>query len=261
MRIVSLVPSLTETIHEFGLAGSVVGVTRFCVHPETARETAAVVGGTKDPDVEQIRNLRPDLVLADEDENKPEHLAALREAKIKVHVTRIGSVADVSRELRAIGAIVGRTHEAEKHAADLQEKAAQFAAAAALAAPVACFVPIWKKPAMTMGGRTYMSDLLRIVGGRNVFDEVAKKYFEVDTDEVRIRNPDAILLPTEPYRFRESDRGFMAERFEVPLDAVRLVDGEAFTWFGTRSSAGLDVVAEAVAGLRSASDPPVNQKP
>ncbi|MBI2077102.1 MAG: ABC transporter substrate-binding protein [Euryarchaeota archaeon] len=250
MRIVSLVPSLTETVHDLGLGGSVVGVTRFCVHPETARETAAVVGGTKDPDVDQIRNLRPDLVLCDEDENKREHIGALRAANIRVHVTRVESVGDVARELRAIGALVGRTHEAEKHAADLQEKAAQLASAAALAKPLACFVPIWKKPPMTMGGRTYMSDLLRVVGGRNVFDDAEKKYFEVDTDEVRAREPDAILLPTEPYRFREPDRGPIAERFEVPLDAVRIVDGES----------GLDVIAAAVAGLRVASGPSVNQK-
>lgn len=257
MRIVSLVPSLTETLHDLGVGGSLVGVTKFCIEPETARETAAVVGGTKDPDLEQIRQLRPDLVVADEDENKPEHLAALRGNGIAVHVTRIEGVADVARELREIGTRVGRSHEAEKYAADLQEAAAALRAASALAPPVSCFVPIWKKPLMTIGGRTYMSDLLWHAGGRNAFADVAaKKYFEVDWDEVRSRRPDAALLPTEPYRFREPDRLWASERAEIPLDAIRIVDGQAFTWFGTRTQRALDALGRDVAALRATAQTP-----
>lgn len=253
MRIVSLVPSLTETLHDLGVGGSLVGVTRFCVSPEDARETAAVVGGTKDPDLEQISNLRPDLVVADEDENRAEHLASLREAGLRVHVTRIETVPDVARELRSLGALLGRAHEAEKYAADLQEAAAQLRAASAVAPPLTCFVPIWKKPLMTIGGRTYMSDLLWHAGGRNAFADVtSKKYFEVGWDEVRSKHADAVLLPTEPYRFRESDRQWVAERAEVPMDAVRVVDGQAFTWFGTRSRSALDTIAAQVASLREA---------
>jgi ABC-type Fe3+-hydroxamate transport system substrate-binding protein len=255
LRLVSLVPSLTETLHEFGVDESILGVTKFCIHPETARDTAAVVGGTKDPDVLQVLSLRPDLVLADEDENKPEHIEELRAAGVTVHVTRIETVNDVARELRTIGQLVGRAHEAEKFAADLQELAAQTRENAKLVAPVSCFVPVWKRPLMSMGGRTYMADLLRIAGAKNVFDDAQKKYFETDADEVRTRQPDAILLPTEPYRFRESDRGFFVERFDVPLDAVRVVDGEAFTWFGTRSLDGIRVLAECVAQLRAAALP------
>lgn len=252
MRIVSLVPSLTETVHDLGLGGSLVGVTKFCVRPATARETAAVVGGTKDPSVEKILRLRPDLVLADEDENKPEHLADLHKAGLQVHVTRIATVADVARELRSIGLLLGHGHEAQKYAAELQEAAAHIRSASAVFSPVGCFVPVWKRPLMTIGARTYMSDLLRLSGGENVFDDVhSKKYFEVDTDEVRQRQPDAILLPTEPYRFREADRRELSERFEVPLESVRLVDGQAFTWFGTRSLEGIRALAEAISTLRS----------
>lgn len=257
MRIVSLVPSLTETLHDLGVGGSLVGVTKFCVEPETARDTAAVVGGTKDPDLEQIRNLRPDLVVADEDENRAEHLSALRAAKLRLHVTHIETLADVARELRAIGQIVGRGHEAEKYAADIQEAAASMRAASALAPPLNCFVPIWKKPVMTIGGPTYMSDLLWHAGGRNAFADVtAKKYFEVGWDEVRARGCDAVLLPTEPYRFREPDRQWISERAEVPVDAIQLVDGQAFTWFGTRSLRGLPQLAEAVSTLRAAAKTP-----
>jgi ABC-type Fe3+-hydroxamate transport system substrate-binding protein len=252
MRIISLVPSLTETLHAWGLGGSLVGVTKFCIRPTEARMTAAVIGGTKDPKLESVKLLRPDLVLADEDENKPEHLASIAAMGIKVHTTKIELVEDVVRELREIGTLVGRVHEAEKTAADLSEEAHKLRGLTRLAPPVRCFVPIWKSPVMTMGVRTYMADLLRTAGGLNVFDDVsAKKYFTVDTEEVLARAPDAILLPTEPYRFREQDRQFFSERFEVPLDSVRVVDGQAFTWFGTESQHGLHVLAEAIASLRS----------
>lgn len=252
MKIVSLVPSLTETLHDLGVGGSVVGVTRFCVRPENARDTAAVIGGTKDPDVPAILSIRPDLVVADEDENRGEHLQEIRQAGVSVHATRIETVADVARELRTIGQLVGRGHEAEKYAADLQELAAQTRENARLLPTISCFVPIWKRPLMSIGGRTYMADLLRTCGARNVFDDAQKKYFETLPDEVRAREPDAILLPTEPYRFRESDRAFFVERFDLPLDVVRVVDGQAFTWFGTRSLEGLRVLTAAVAELRAA---------
>jgi ABC-type Fe3+-hydroxamate transport system substrate-binding protein len=97
-----------------------------------------------------------------------------------------------------------------------------------------------------------MTDLLRIGGGRNVFDDVvAKKYFTVDPDEVRSRSPDAVLLPTEPYRFREQDRAEFSTRYDLPLESVQVVDGQAFTWFGTHSLRGLRVIADAVAGVRA----------
>lgn len=252
MRIISLVPSLTETLHAWGLGGSLVGVTKFCVRPPDARMTASVIGGTKDPNLDSIRVLRPNLVLADEDENKPEQLAAIQAMGIRVHTTRIELVEDVARELREIGGLVARAHEAEKMAAELSEEAHKIRGASRLMPPIRCFVPIWKTPTMTMGGRTYMSDVLRIAGGLNVFDDVsAKKYFTVDTDEVLARSPDAVLLPTEPYRFRQQDRQFFSERFEVPLDAVQVVDGQAFTWFGAESQHGVRVLADVVATLRT----------
>lgn len=252
MRIVSLVPSLTETIHAWGLGGSLVGVTKFCIRPDDARMTAAVIGGTKDPNLESLKLLRPDLVLADEDENKPEHVASIQALGIKVHATRIERIEDVARELRSIGSLVGRAHEAEKMAADLSEEAHQIRGASHLLPAIRCFVPIWKNPIMTMGARTYMADLLRTAGGVNVFDDVTtKKYFAVEKEEVLMHEPDAILLPTEPYRFREQDRKFFSERFEIPLESVRVVDGQAFTWFGAESQHGLRVIADTLATLRS----------
>lgn len=245
----SLVPSLTEALWELGVGPQVVGVTKFCVHPREARDRAAVVGGTKDPDVERIRLLRPDLVLADEDENKPEHLETLR-SFAQVHVTRVGTVRDACTELAAIGRLVGREHDAEARAQTILEHAAELKAVAATFPPWRVFVPIWRTPLMTIDARTYMADLVAHAGGRNLFMGVARKYFETTFDEVRAQEPQAALLPTEPYRFREAHRAAFAQALDLPLDRVRLVDGEDFTWFGTRTLAGLDAVARALQEAR-----------
>lgn len=250
MRIVSLVPSLTETLWELGVGPSLVGVTKFCVHPAEARTRATVVGGTKDPDVEKIRGLRPDLVIADEDENKPEHLQALQ-AFTRVHVTRIGSVRDAARELAAIGRLVDREFDAEARSMRILEREAELRSVSALGPPLRLFVPIWRKPLMTVGGRTYMSDLVSVAGGKNVFDGSSIKYFETSMPEVRVQEPEAVLLPTEPYRFRDLHRAEFAQALGVSPERVQVVDGEAFTWFGTRTLEALDVLTTAVAGLRA----------
>lgn len=251
MRIVSLVPSLTETLWDLGVGGFVVGVTKFCTHPATARTVAAVVGGTKDPDVEKIRNLQPDLVLADEDENKPEHLETLRTFS-QVHVTRIERVADVARELAAIGRLVGREHDSEARAQRILEREAQLRSLTGLLTPLPTFVPIWRTPLMTMGGPTYMSDLLAVSGGRNIFANSLRKYFETAFAEVRAQEPEAVLLPTEPYRFREPHRYEFAQALGLSLDRVRLADGRDFTWFGTHTGEALDRLTQSVAELRGA---------
>lgn len=250
MRIVSLVPSLTETLWELGVGPSLVGVTKFCVHPPQAREQAAVVGGTKDPDVERIRRLQPDLVIADEDENQAEHLEALR-AVARVHVTRIQDVADAARELSEIGRLVGREHDAEARAQQIQARAAELRSAASLFAALRIFVPIWRTPLMTIGRNTYMGDLVRLAGGRSVFENAPRKYFETTFDEVRAVEPEGVLLPTEPFHFGEKHRSEFAQALDLSLDRVLVVDGQAFTWFGTRTLEGLECLREAVVRLRT----------
>jgi ABC-type Fe3+-hydroxamate transport system substrate-binding protein len=251
VRIVSLVPSLTETLWELGVGHQVVGVTKFCVRPREARDRAAVVGGTKDPSLDRIRDLRPDLVLADEDENKPEHLEALS-AFARVHVTRIASVADAARELAAVGRLVDREFDAEARAQRILERAGELAAVAATFPPLRVFVPIWRTPLMTIDAATYMGDLVRVAGGRNVFAGSTRKYFQTSFDEARMHAPDAVLLPTEPYRFTEVHRREFVQALDLPLDRVLLVDGEAFTWFGVRTLDGLDAIAAAMVAVRGA---------
>lgn len=248
MRIVSLVPSLTLALWDLDAQRHLVGVTKFCVRPPEARAQATVVGGTKDPNLDQIRGLRPDLVLADEDENKPEHLEALA-TFTRLHVTRIEGVRDVARELEAIGRLVGREHDAEARAQRILEAEQRLRTLTRVFPPVRVFVPIWRKPLMTIGGRTYMSDLVALGGGRNVFATSVRKYFETTFDEARAQDPQAVLLPTEPYRFEARHCAEFASALGLGAAHVRLVDGQAFTWFGTSTEESLRVLPESLAAL------------
>src|SRR5581483_4719582 len=161
-----------------------------------------------------------------------------------VHVTKISRVADVARELEAIGQAIGRSHDAQARAQALREKEAHLRALAAVFPPVPTFVPIWRKPLMTMGGSTNMSDLLSLAGGRNVFGQAGRKYFETTFAEVRALAPEAVLLPTEPYRFRDLHRAEFAQALALSPAAVRVVEGMTFTWFGTRTLAALEEIGQ-----------------
>lgn len=254
VRIVSLVPSLTETLWDLGVGEQVVGVTQFCVRPDDALARAEVVGGTKNADVDAVIGLQPDLVLTDEDENKPEHIDALRKAGLRVVTTRIERVADVGREVVEIGRILGRGIEAEGWRQRIQERSAEIRDAVRVAGRLRGFIPIWRKPLMTMGGRTYLSDLCAICGVDNVFGEAEKKYFETAFEEVRAKDADVVLLPTEPFRYGDEHRAEYAEALGVSAEAVEVVDGQAMTWFGTHTVRGLDVVAQTVGRVRARLD-------
>jgi iron complex transport system substrate-binding protein len=250
-RLVSLVPSLTETLYALGAGDHVAGVTKFCIRPKEAREHARVLGGTKDPDVGGVIAMRPDLVLCDKDENKPEDIQAMEAAGLRVHTTHVESLEDAVREIVAIGAILGRGVEAEGWAQRIRAKAAQWRDVASMARSFTVFVPIWRKPLMTMNGATYMSDLLKIAGAKNLFASARRSYFEVGLDEVRQLAPEGVLLPTEPYRFGKEHVAEFADKLGLEASAVEIIDGQALTWFGTGALEGLDVVAETVGRLRS----------
>src|SRR5262245_42613194 len=204
-RIVSLVPSLTEALFELGLGERVVGVTEWCVHPADAVANVPKVGGTKTPDLDAIRALAPELVIANQEENRRRDVAQLEGAGIHVWVTYPRTVAEGAALL-----------------AELAELGASAAAREAVVAPVlaavaeaertrparatAVFCPIWRDPWMAVGGDTYAHDLLTLCGGRNVFAERAeRRYPRVTLDEVIAAAPEVVILPDEPYAFAASD--------------------------------------------------------
>ncbi|MFD9790691.1 helical backbone metal receptor [Streptomyces sp. NPDC059070] len=219
-RVVSLVPSLTEAVAATA-PGLVVGATDWCTHP--AALDAVRVGGTKNPDTAAIAALRPDLVIANEEENRPADLDALRGAGLEVLVTEVRDLDQAFAELARVlvdGCGLARPRW-------LDEAVAAWAAVERPAAPVRAVVPVWRRPWMVLGRDTFAGDLLARLGVENVYAGHAERYPKVPLDELRAAGADLVVLPDEPYRFTAEDG---PEAF-APLPAA-LVDGRLLTWYG-----------------------------
>lgn len=220
MRVVSLVPSLTEAVAESG-PGLLVGATDWCTHP--AGLAAARVGGTKNPDVPAILALRPDLVVANEEENREPDLAALRDAGTEVLVTTVRTLDDAFAELdRLLTGACGLPRPRW-----LDEAEAAWAALEPPSAPRRAVVPVWRKPWMVLGRDTFAGDLLARLGVRNAYADHAERYPRVPLDELNAAGADLVVLPDEPYRFTTADG---PEAF--PALPAALVDGRYLTWYG-----------------------------
>ena len=199
-RIVSLVPSLTELLADLGLDEEVVGLTRFCVHPAGWKARKAVVGGTKNVDPERVRTLAPDLVIASKEENVREQVEAIA-AFAPVHLTDIATVDGALEEIRAIGALVGRAPEAGALTAEIA-RGFDALTAQPLATPIRALYLIWRDPWMTVGGDTYISDVMARGGFANVCAE-STRYPVLSPEDITALAPEVVLLSSEPYPFAE----------------------------------------------------------
>jgi ABC-type Fe3+-hydroxamate transport system substrate-binding protein len=228
-RIVSLVPSLTEALAALGLDDEAVGLTRFCVHPTDWKARKTVVGGTKNVDVARVLALRPDLVVANREENERAPVEAIAAAGVPVWVSDIATVDEALGALRHLGRITGRDAEAERLAGQI---AAGFdALERPPAEPLRAVYLIWRDPWMTVGGDTFVHDVMARGGLANAFGD-RTRYPAVTPDELAAARPDVVLLSSEPFPFRESH---LAEvQAFVPGARVVLADGEAFSWYGPR---------------------------
>ncbi|MFF3955799.1 helical backbone metal receptor [Streptomyces sp. NPDC001890] len=220
MRVVSLVPSLTEAV-AVTAPGLLVGATDWCTHP--AGLAAARIGGTKNPDVPAILALRPDLVVANEEENREPDLAALRAAGTEVLVTEIRTLDQAFEELdRVLVAACGLPRPRW-----LDEAEAAWAALPPPRAPRRAVIPIWRRPWMVLGRDTFAGDVLARIGVENVYAGHAERYPRVPLDVLGAAGADLVVLPDEPYRFTADDG---PEAF--PALPAALVDGRYLTWYG-----------------------------
>ncbi|WOX08447.1 helical backbone metal receptor [Streptomyces sp. N50] len=220
MRVVSLVPSLTEAI-ALTLPGVVAGATDWCSNPADLGVTR--VGGTKNPKLDHIISLAPDVVIANEEENRALDLTALREAGVEVLVTEVRDVPQAFRELARVLDACGAPSrprwldEAEEAWAQLPEPERRITAV----------VPIWRRPWMVLGRDTFAGDVLSRLGVDNAYATHADRYPRVTIDELRAAEPDLVVLPDEPYRFTADDG---PEAFTgLPCS---LVSGRHLTWYG-----------------------------
>jgi len=225
-RVVSLVPSQTELLADLGLDAEVVGITKFCVHPPHWRQEKTTVGGTKTVDIAAIAALSPDLVLVNKEENSRQTVDALA-AIAPIYVTDVHDLPGALAMIRAVGQLVDRHAQAEALSADIEQA---FADLPVFSMERVAYL-IWRGPYMAAGGGTFIDDMLRRAGFRNVFGDQAR-YPEITVDALRAAHLDRLLLSSEPFPFGPKH---IAE-FETVLPGVRveLIDGELLSWYGSR---------------------------
>jgi ABC-type Fe3+-hydroxamate transport system substrate-binding protein len=235
-RIVSLVPSTTETLFALGVGEQVVGVTDFCIRPAELPPRVARIGGTKTPNVAAIRALAPDLVLANQEENRREDVAALAEFT-RVEVAYPRTVAQAAADILGLGQLVGAEERAAAIAAEIEAGAA---AVKRLARPHRFVYLVWRRPWMAAGLDTFVDAFLALGGGRNVVLAREGRYPQVDLPILGARAPDVVLLPDEPYPFEDRHIAEVAEGMgPAYFSRCRLVSGDNYCWHGVRLVDGL----------------------
>ncbi|MBC7553584.1 MAG: ABC transporter substrate-binding protein [Taibaiella sp.] len=226
-RIVSLVPSQTELLYDLGLADEVVGITKFCVHPQDWFRDKKRVGGTKTINIDIVRSLRPDLILANKEENTKEQIEEMAKS-LPVWVSDIQTMGDAMCMIRNVGVMTGMMNNAM--ALDREIKAGfKSIKKSQVRRRVAYF--IWRDPWMCAGGDTFISDMITQMGWENVFAE-DNRYPEVSDEELASLDVDLVLLSSEPFPFKEEHIAHI--KALLPHTEVMLVDGEMFSWYGSR---------------------------
>jgi ABC-type Fe3+-hydroxamate transport system substrate-binding protein len=232
-RVVSLVPSLTETLFELGVGAALVGVTDYCIFPPVI--DARRIGGTKNPDIAAIRSLEPDLVHVNIEENLRRHAEEIA-TFAPIFATEPKSVADVDALFGTLGAIHGARDAAQRLQKRLHEAAAAFAGRR----PFTFVCAIWKDPWMWCGGDTYVSSLIESACGVNLLAD-ASRYPRRESGDVIDLGPDLIFLPDEPYLFAPADAAALKKL--SPARVVGPFPGHLVTWHGSRTIAGLEFLA------------------
>jgi len=226
-RIVSLVPSQTELLHYFNLELETVGITKFCLHPKEWYRTKVRVGGTKTVNLSTIKKLNPDLIIANKEENVKEQIEELAN-HFNVLVTDVNNFEDALLMIKNIGALTGKSTQA----ISLIEKInTEFEKIILPHAPIKTAYLIWNKPYMTIGGDTFINDILLKGGFQNIFANETR-YPEITVDQLKTKNCELVLLSSEPYPFKQKHVDEL--QLQLPGVKIMLADGEMFSWYGSR---------------------------
>lgn len=226
-RIVSLVPSQTELLYELGLEEEVVGITKFCIHPTKWFRTKNRIGGTKNVDIAKVQSLQPDLVIANKEENTKADIEALKKF-VPVWVSDICDLPDALEMIENIGIITNRENTAHNLKQSINEAFNQL--------PVPpntlnTAYLIWRNPYITIGRDTFIHDMLKRVGFNNVFEQFTR-YPEISLEQLKAANCNTVMLSSEPYPFKE--KHIEELQSQLPDVRIQLVDGEMFSWYGSR---------------------------
>ncbi|MEP2934875.1 MAG: helical backbone metal receptor [Gilvibacter sp.] len=227
-RIISLVPSQTELLIDLGLDERVVGVTKFCVHPYELRAQKTVVGGTKQVNLDKIKGLNPDLIIANKEENTKEMVAQLQKVA-PVWVSDVNTLEDSYRLIEQFGVICDVTKAAERLVSQIKSKQRAFEDIMKDVSIVKTIYFIWNEPMMGAGSPTFIDQLLRLNKFENLLDDPPGRYPKVSTNT--IKEAEMLLLSSEPFPFKATHVVDFNKTYKKPCVAV---DGEYFSWYGSR---------------------------
>jgi len=225
-RIISLVPSQTELLYDLGLEDKVIGITKFCIHPAEWKKTKAIIGGTKNIHAKKIKALQPDLIIANKEENVKEEVKALA-VDHNVYVSDIATLTDSFTMINDIGTLTHTSSRANQIIDSIQQGFAEITPAHQI--PTAYF--IWRNPYMTVGHDTFIHDMLTKCGFLNIFNS-ATRYPVADMNKLKEKGCRLLLLSSEPYPFKQRHIDELQQ--QLPDTTIMLVDGEMFSWYGSR---------------------------
>jgi ABC-type hemin transport system substrate-binding protein len=225
-RIISIVPSQTELLFDLGLDEKIVGITKFCIHPAEKIKHITKIGGTKQLNIEAIHNLRPHLIIANKEENEQSQVEELMK-HYPVWISDIHNLPTALDMIIKVGEITGTKNKANKIA---EEISLQFVSLTPAQPKFSVMYLIWRKPYMAAGSGTFIDNMLQLCGFENVV--AAQRYPELSTDEIIAARPDVLLLSSEPYPFGQ--KHIDEFKLMLPEAKIELVDGELFSWYGSR---------------------------
>lgn len=229
-RIVSLVPSQTELLHYLQLETETIGITKFCIHPTEWFRNKTRIGGTKSVDIEKIMSLKPDLIIANKEENVKEQVEMLA-ADFPVWVTDVNNISDAYQMIYDIGRLTRKENESANLVDLIKSKFDSVIQISNINKSIPTTYLIWKDPFMTIGGDTFISNMLETAGFNNIFSDQTR-YPEITMAQLKVMNCELVLLSSEPYPFKQKHMDELQE--QLPGIKVILVDGEMFSWYGSR---------------------------
>lgn len=230
-RIVSLVPSQTELLFDLGLDEEVIGITKYCIYPKHWHRTKTKVGGTKKLNIEKIKQLSPDLLIGNKEENKKEQILELLK-EFPVWMSDIATLEDALGMMQSMGELTGKKEQSLRIQNGIREQFAHFklSTSAIKHQPLTILYLIWRKPYICAGKKTFIGHLLEICGLTNAASGF--RYPKISKEEIRKISPSFIFLSSEPFPFGE--RHFSEFQNLCPSAKIILVDGKMFSWYGSR---------------------------
>ena len=230
MRIVSVVPSLTELLFDLGLESQLVGITKFCIHPKEKTKKIKKIGGTKNLKIDTIIDLNPDIIIANKEENQKEDILELQK-HFKVIITEMYNLEDTYSAIKTIGKNTNTFVSANKLVQQIQDQFSNLIVPDFLINKKIAYI-IWNNPIMVAGQHTFINHLIEKIKAVNIISSPTSRYPEVEISELQKLNPDYIFLSSEPFPFKEKHLIEFKENFKH--SKIILVDGEMFSWYGSR---------------------------